>query len=212
MDLTQAILEIRTGLSGRTVIDAQAIRSLNSVQRGLEEGLSLPDFLLAYDVAIAVTAADPNITLPTGFLRMHDDYDMYFEDVTNGRTKIKRRKDSEARDAYGAVEDSENAIVWVLRSKTTGLLIPTPTASATYYLTYYKAEPILSSGTTANKWLDFLPDVMIGAAGLELAQAAGYKEGIAFFQQRINRGERIRMGGIVDQELQGRTLVMGRNN
>lgn len=212
MNLSQAITEIRSGMGFRTTLESTIIRALNSVQRGLEEGLSLPEFLLVYDAEITVTADDANITLPSGFLRLHDSYEMYYVDSEEGRTYIPLRNDTEARSAYGDVEDSTHAIVWVRRSKTAGILVPTPTESATYYLTYYKAEPVLSTDVTTNKWLDNLPDVMVGAAGLEVAQAARDKDAMGFFQQRLNRGERIRMGGIVDSELQGRPLIMGRNN
>lgn len=213
MNLSSALTEIKRGLGYRTTLDTSIVGALNSVQRGLEQGVSLPDFLLVFDAAISVTADDENITLPTGFLRMHDKYDMYYVDDEGGRNYLPRRDEQEARESYASATDPTYPRVWVRRSSTEGILIPTPSISDSYFLTYYMAEPVLSIGSvTENKWLDNLPDIMIGGAGLQVTTAIGYKEGIDYFKQYLARGEKSRMGGIVENELQGRGLIMGRNN
>lgn len=214
MTLSEAIAEIRRGLGYRTTLESSIVGAIQSVQRTLEEGLSLPDFLLEFDATITVTADVEAITLPSSFLRMHDQYDMYYIDPDDdGRVELPRRTEKEARAAYGSLESPVYPRVWVRRSNTSGLLIPAPTVSATYYLTYYKAESVLSvGGTTENKWLDNRPDLIVGSAGLEVCTAIGYKDGFDFFKQRMARGEKVRMGSIVDQELQGRGIIMGRNN
>lgn len=212
MNLTEAMNEIKAGLGYRTTLDTSIVRAINSVQRGLENGLSLPEFLLTYDAPITVTADNPQITLPSDFLRLHDDYDLYYVDEDNHRVFLPRREEREAYDSYQSVDDPTYPRVWVKRADLTGLLIPTPAESGTYYLTYYAAEPVLSiGGTTENEWLDRLPDIIIGSAGLQITTGIGYKEGIDHFKQYIARGEKSRMGTIIEAELQGRPLILGRN-
>lgn len=211
MDLTQVIAEIRAGLGYRTTLESTIIRAVQSVQRTLEAGTSLPDFLLVYDATISVTADDPVFTLPTGFLRMHDGYDLWYLDATDGRTTLPRKNEVEARSAYGDITDSTHGKVWVKRGST-GLLVPTPTSSDSYFLTYYAADTVVTAGGDTNLWLTHLPDIIVGLAGIEVMGAARDKDASTYFQQRASRGERARMTMIVDQELQGRPLVMGRNN
>lgn len=213
MNLSEALTEIKRGLGYRTTLDSSIVGAINSAQRALEMGVSLPDFLLEFDAPITVTADDETITLPEGFLRMHDEYDMYYIDSDLGRVYLPRRGEQEARVAYANPTTPTYPLTWVRRSNTAGILVPAPSESGTYYLTYYKAEPVLSvGGTTENKWLDNLPDIVIGTAGLQVTTGIGYKEGIDYFKQYLARGEKSRMGGIVDAELQGRGIVMGRNN
>lgn len=212
MDLSQVITEIRRGLGYRTTLESTIIGAVQSVQRTLETGMSLPDFLLVYDAPIAVVGGTATFTLPTNFLRMHDAYDLYYDDPTDGYTVLPRKTEVEAVTAYGDITDSTHGKVWVRRSNSQGLLVPTPTASATYYLTYYAADAVLTAGGDTNLWLTNLPDVIVGLAGIECLGAARDKEAMMYFQQRAQRGERTRMGMIVDQELQGRPILMGRNN
>src|SRR5262245_3597204 len=212
MNLVEALTEIKRGLGYRTTLDSSIVGAINSVQRTLEEGVSLPDFLLVYDAPITVTAAIEAITLPANFIRMHDKFDMYYVDSDGKRNYLPRKDEQEARVAHAGVTSPTYPRVWARRTNTSGVLIPKPALSGTYFLTYYKAEPVLSiGGTITNKWLDNRPDIIIGTAGLEVCTAVGYKDGFDFFRQRLTRGEKTRMGSIVEQELQGKGVVMGRN-
>lgn len=213
MTLEEAIADIRRGLGFRTLNTATIIAAIQSAQRTLETGASLPDFLITYDAAITVTADDPSITLPSDFLRMHDKFNLWYTDSDDGRTEIPLRTEIEGLDAYGDVTDSTHAVVWARRGDGTGVLIPTPTESDTYYLTYYAADDVLTAAnlSATNLWLTHLPDVIIGTAGIEAMGAMRDKEAQTFFQQRLGRGERARMGMIVDSELAGRPIIMGRN-
>lgn len=211
MNLTNALRDMRRGLGYKTALDVSLIDALNSVKRTLEQGVSLPDFLLVYDAPITVTADSEVIALPTGFLRMSDKFDMYYINSDNGRVKVPLKTEAEGRAAYGDLTDKQYASVWALRLPSAGVVIPVPTLSATYYLTYYKAADDFALGNETNLWLTYLPDILVGTAGLEVCDAIGYKEGRTYFQNRLVRGEKARMGGIVDAELQGRGLIMGRN-
>lgn len=211
MNLSQAIVEVKRGLGYRTTLDSSITAAIQSVQRTLERGTSLPDFLLVYDAEITVTADTAAITLPERFLRLHDDFEMYYVDSDEGRVSLPIKNEAEARSTYGSITDSTHGKVWARRGNTAGILIPTPTQSATYYLTYYRGDVELTVGSQTNLWLTHLPDLIIGQAGMETLGSARDKDAVAYFQQRLVRGERSRLAGIVDAELQGRALIMGRN-
>jgi len=221
MDRTTAVAEIKRGLGFRQTQDSSIILALQSAQRILETGRTLPDWLIEYDAEIVVTADDPEIVLPTGFLRMHDDYDMYYSNSNSARVFIPRKNYTEAYQAYVASGDEEDGHieqptssypkVWVQRSNEAALLIPTPSVSFSMFLTYYKAAELLTSNVE-NAWLKYAPDLIIGLAGIKIAGPLRDKGALEVFSTQYKMGQGSFMGQKVEDELAGRGLVMGRNN
>lgn len=219
---SEAIAEIKRGLGFRQTQDTTIIAALKSAQEILETGRTLPSWLLVYDQAITVTANSANITLPTDFLRFHDDYDLYRVDSNStGRIFIPRRNYTEAYQAYvanGTKDDSAVIAttssypdVLVMRGKTAGLLIPTPTIGFTAYLTFYKKAAVLSSDVE-NAWLLNNSNSLIGLAGIKVAGPLRDKGAMELFSTQYKMGQGSFMGDIVEDELAGRPLIMGRNN
>ena len=218
---SEAITIIKRGLGFRTTQDTAIIAALQEAQRDLELGKTLPNFLLEYDAAITVTADSADITLPTDFIRFHDDYDMYYVNDDDARVFIPRKNYTEAYQAYvasGAEDDSavdtETDIypsVVVMRGKTAGLLIPTPTTSFTMYLTYYKAAAVLDSDSE-NAWLANAPNLLVNYAGTIVAGGLRDKDALAEFSRRARMASNALMGDVIEDELAGRSLIMGRNN
>lgn len=218
---SEAIAIIKRGLGFRQTQDPAIIAALKEAQRELELGQTLPSFLLTFDAPVAVTAATNVITLPTGFIRLHDDYDLYYVNSQNANVFIPRRNYTEAYQANVASgEPDDSAVIGqpnsypkvvVLLNKSQGILIPTPTVSFTAYLTYYKAAAVLDSDVE-NAWLAKAPDVLIGMAGMIVAGNLRDKDALSEFTRRAGMGKKALMGDIVEDELAGRGLVMGRNN
>lgn len=217
---SEAISIIKAATGFRVNQDATIIRALQTAQRDLEQGKSLPNWLLVFDAAITVTANTPSITLPTGFLRLHDDYDMYYVNSDSARVFIPRRNYTEAYQTYVAsgeeddsavTSDSDYPKVIVYKNRTQGILIPTPTTSFTAYLTYYKAADVLTTDIE-NAWLANSANYLIGMAGLHVAGPLRDKDAMTYFTTMLKAGAASHMGQIVDDELMGRGLVMGRNN
>lgn len=220
MNRSEAVSIIKAGTGFRINQDSTIIRALQTAQRDLEQGKSLPNFLLQFDAAITVTANNPAITLPTGFLRLHDDYDMYYLNSDGGRVFLPRRNYTEAYQAYvasgdeddsPATSDSAYPQVVVYRNKTSAILIPTPTVGFTAYLTYYKAADLLDADIE-NVWLANSANYLIGMAGLHVAGPLRDKDAMTYFTTMLKAGASSHMGQIVEDELMGRGLVMGRNN
>jgi hypothetical protein len=217
---SEAISIIKRGLGFRQTQDAAIIAALQEAQRIMELGHTLPEWLLVYDQAVTVTAGVPTITLPTGFIRMPDDFDLYYINSDSARVFIPRKNYTEAYQAYvasGDENDTPDGVdstypkVWVRRGKTAGLVIPTPTVSFTAYMTFYKAAATLDSDVE-NLWLANVPDLLIGMAGMTVAGNLRDNAAYAQFQQRANLAGRSHMGDIIEDELAGRGLIMGRDN
>lgn len=217
---SEAISIIKRGLGFRQTQDAAIIAALKEAQRIMELGHTLPDWLLTYDNPIVVTANSPTITLPVGFIRMHDDYDLYYLNTNSARVFLPRRNNTEAYQAYVASGDENDEVdvvtssypqVWVRRGKRQGILVPTPTVSFTAYLTCYASGVTLDSDVE-NAWLANAPDLLIGMAGMTVAGNLRDTAAYNTFSQRANLAGKSFMGDIVEDELAGRGMVMGRNN
>ena len=217
---SEAITIIKRGLGYRQTQDASIIAALKEAQRQLELGHTLPRFLLEFDTPITVTANNPLIVLPSGFIRFHDDYDLYYVNSDGARVFLPRKNYTEAYQAYVASGDENGQViettssypqVVVQRTKTSAQLVPTSTVGFTAYLTYYKAATVLDSDVE-NVWLANAPDVLIGMAGMIVAGDVRDKDALARFTARANLGGKSLMGDIIEDELAGRALVMGRNN
>lgn len=211
---SEAITILKRGLGFRQTQDAAIIAALKTAQRDLELGKTLPNWLLAFDVPVAVTAGTAAIVMPTGFLRFHEDYELYYRTSTGVAVPIPRKAPQEAVDAYPevtAVDSGSYPKVLVLHSLTRAQLIPTPTVSFTAYLTYYKAADVLNS-EIENAWLANAPNYLIGLAGMSVAGDLRDAGALQRFTTMAKLGGQGYMGEVVEQELAGRPLMMGRNN
>lgn len=217
-----AIADIKRGLGYRQTQDSTIIAKLQEAQRQLELGRTLPNFLISYDEEITVTASTAEVALPARFIRLVDEYDMYYTNTYGNRVFIPRRNYTEAYQAYVAsgeadasdvTEDTSEGYpqVFVLKNKTTAILVPTPTVSFTMYLTCYVGAEILDS-EIENSWLLNAPDVLIGLAGMKVAATLRDKGAIELFSGQYKLGLGGLLGDIIEDELAGRGLVMGRNN
>lgn len=217
---SEAIAIIKRGLGFRQTQDQAIVAALLEAQRDLELGKTLPNFLLEFDAPITVVADNANISLPVGFIRMSDDYDMYYNNEFGAPVTLPRQTYTDAQRAYVAsgepntvpLEWSDNyPAVVVIRNKTTALLVPTPKVDFTAYLTYYKADQKLDSDIE-NKWLANAPDALIGRAGMTVAYNLRDKDALTRFTQQAKMGSAALLGDIIEDELAGRALIMGRNN
>jgi hypothetical protein len=200
--------------------DTRLLRRLDQAQVQLETGKTLPEFLLEYDTLIAVTAIS-TFDLPVDFNRLHEEYEAYYLDTEGtGRIRVPRRNYSEAWDSYGPVadegeveeEDATRPSVWVLR-QSTGFMVPTPTEAFSLYLTYYKHDVLPSDlgADDTNLWLTHAPEALIGEAGVRAAAIARDSEAMQIFSGRRDAGVRALLGDIIERQLAGRSLIMGRN-
>lgn len=220
MQRSEAIAIIKRGTGFRQTQDQAIIAALQEAQRDLELGKTLPTFLMKYDAEITVTADNELINLPEDFLRFSDDYDLYYLNQYSAQVFLPRKNRQEAYQAYvarGTVDDrpqdwtSNYPAVVVARGKTQAELIPTPKVSFTAYLSYYaKADTLDAEGE--NAWLANAPDALVGLAGMIVAGNLRDAGAMQRFQLQAKRGANALLGDIIEDELAGRPLVMGRNN
>ena len=84
-------------------------------------------------------------------------------------------------------------------------------ATFTTYWTFYKAATLLDSDIE-NAWLANAANYLIGLAGMIVAGDLRDQGAMQKFTQMAKMGGQSYMGDIVEDELAGRPLMMGRNN
>lgn len=162
--------------SGDTAIDAEILDELQMSQERLERGVTLPPFLRSLSTIVksgAHSTIDLVADLPT-FLRMDDYAALSVLDPSIAATD----------EQYVPVRLIDYEL---LLSKQLGTVDGLPTYAArvgdvihvrgkqtvgrTYQLSCYIADTAVAAGTTENKWQKRLPDLLMGDAGMNIAQA-----------------------------------------
>jgi hypothetical protein len=207
---SEAIAIIKRGLGFRQTQDSAIVAALKQAQISLEEGKTLPSWLVVYDEVVPVTAGTAVVALPTGFLRLHEEYPLYFVDADGKNVAVPKRNAMEAESAYGD-SDSDYAQVYVQRGRTAIELVPGFLADTTLYLTYYKAADVLDSDIE-NAWLANASNYLVGLAGVLVAGDLRDAGASQKFTTMAKMGAQSYLGAVVDEELSGRALIMGRNN
>jgi hypothetical protein len=102
-----AITIIKRGLGFRQTQDAAIIAALQQVQRDLEGGKTLPEWLVTYDSPLAVVAGTATVAQPAGFLRLHEEYPLWYTDSLGGQAFLPRKNHNEAVAAYPVVDTQD---------------------------------------------------------------------------------------------------------
>ena len=207
---SEAITIIKRGLGFRQTQDAAIIAALKQAQRDAELGQTLPNWLLSFDQPIVTTAGSPIVTLPPGFIRFANEYVPYYTNADLAVVTLPLRHNLEAKEAY-LTSRAEDPQVFVQQTKTRGYLVPTPKTSFTLFVTAYKSAEVLDS-EIENAWLRFAPNYLIGMAGTHVAGDLRDRGAAEKFGTMAKIGHKALIGDIVEDELAGRALVMGRNN
>lgn len=169
MDRDTAVLRVADGLGFKTGMDARIVLRMQEAQRYLEQGKTLPWFLIEEDDTLTLAEGENSVALPEDFLRETDEGLMrYTPTGYTYPTYVKRRDFDDSMDAYSDVAPA-GPKVYVVRKAS---LYFFPSADRAYTLTwsYYKRGALLSAGDTENEWLEFAPEVLIAETGKRMAR------------------------------------------
>lgn len=210
MDRDTAVSHIKEGLGFRTDLDDRIVLRLQRVQDLLEQGKTLPWFLIEEGVTIAVTAGN-DATIPDGFIR-EVEYEHalhYRESLTTAPVYLRKVGYDEGLDEYGDASDGDVPVAYSIR-KTTFRLFPRTTAAVTLYWDYYKrADPLTSN--IENPWLANSPWLLIGNAGASIAKTLRNKGAESEFTEVAQAAWDAVMKENALRQSANRTYILGRN-
>lgn len=209
MLLAEAVDEIQVGLKFRNDQDDNIKKRLTRAQELLQQGLTLPWFLIVENQPLLVTTGDSTVGLPTNFIReLSEGRGLNW--LTSEGKRVWPRKMSRD-EALGVFQGSSSgyAKAYVLK-KSEFELFPAPGQNYTLYLDYYKkALPITNP---LNEWLVNAPYLLIGTAGASMARTLGIKDAQEEFEVMVDSAWKGLFKEIIQREISNRRYLFGRNS
>jgi hypothetical protein len=181
MTRDEAVAEVRKGLGFRpseTSLNDNIVAELKAAQRDLEQGKSLPWFLLQENVSVTLPAGNYTIPLPVGFIREEESQPLRYIEENDRQVRVVRRVLWDAISAYRHAAPGAPKVYVILN--TTVYFLPPTDKNYNFFWSYYKTDTVLTTNIT-NQWLTFAPDLMIGEAGRRIAMKLRDSEAIAVF-------------------------------
>jgi hypothetical protein len=207
----EAVERVAEGLGFRPDLTHLIVKRLQEAQTSLEQGKSLPRFLLAEDQPIFTSTGVRNTALPVDFLREFDYEPLRYVDRTVGG-KLTRAVLVDAFDAYGPPPANGVGVPqkYVLRNATVDWY---PVPDGMYELTWsYYARAATLDANIENEWLASGADWLIGEAGYRLAMSLRDAEAVALFSAMRTEGRQAVLFDDVAREFSGRPYVLGAAN
>lgn len=215
MDRDSAISRIKRKLSFRTGtnLDTVIVEALIDAQRKLENsavvlpnGLRTPVPWFLYEVVpIPLVVDQGSYAFPTGFIKEVEDLPPNVEADNGQELTLIKTIPVAARDVLVPTEGPPQ-VYYIVGE--TFVVLPTPNDTYTWNLPSYMRDAELSTNIE-NKFLKWVPDLMIGLAGAEIAGDLRDKSAKAEFQELIVSGGIMLWDQKLSQEMTNRRTAIG---
>jgi hypothetical protein len=210
-----AVAEIQEGLKFRSDHFDRIVNRLKRVQFLLEQGRTLPWFLVEENYVSNVGVGE-DIAIPPGFIRevvTPEHGGLYLLSADSGQPRYLQKMDAdEARTAFTTLTGDTSLCpprAYVIR-KDVFQVFPALTVATTFYMDYYKSDDVLSTNIE-NEWLAHAPYLLIGEAGASFARTLGLQSALAEFQELAQLSWEAVVKENILRETANRAYVVGRN-
>lgn len=171
MTRDEAVARVQEILGFRTDLEDNIVRRMQMVQDLLEQGKTLPWFLVVENHPLTVTAgSDP--VIPADFIREVEwEHAIHWrESATTRPVWLRKMGYDEALYKYAETDDGDAPVAYAIRTSTFRIF-PRTSVNTTLYFDYYAHDDPISdlAGTAENDWLDKAPHVIVGNAGASIA-------------------------------------------
>lgn len=181
-----AVARIQQGLGFRSDQADAIVSALLEEQRDLEKGETLPEFMLREDQSLNLVAGTNSVALPTDFLRRAKTLIHYVPIYSTRSKDIPWRDFDEARNAYSRFDPHGPEVVAIRQS--TLWFEPLPDQNYTLTWSYYRKADLLTSDIE-NLWLANAPELLIGGAGVRIAQDMRNQTAVQLFATMRQRAK-----------------------
>lgn len=196
------------------------INQLVYFQKELENSLELPYFLREIEQTATWTAEQREQDWPEGFLKEYDGGSSlgkgkkgalgYQETLPNGLVRVKfLQKGDDAYLRENTPEGFAPPVAYALLNDEKYMLYPAPDQNYQIYLTYYKADESLLANNIENKWLKYVPHLLIGLAGFTIASGLRDKAAMETFSAMAQEGRNRLIGFTESRDGAARKYVVG---
>ncbi len=206
-----AVAVIKRTLGFRTTGDADIVQALQDAQELYEGGPELPFFLRSEIGEVSTAIGIERLTLPTSpkFIREWHEDALYLYDTTADIPYTALQKD-DLDFLRKNLPGSGKPTAYALGNEYIRLF-KTPDAVYTLRMIYYGKDDVLEMDVE-NKWLQHVPYLLIGEAGVMMAAGFRDKAALAVFSGWKAQGYQQLLATSVAFENAGRQIVMGGEN
>jgi hypothetical protein len=188
--IDELVARIKTRVSRHqdSSLDAKIVVELAAAQESLEEGVTLPWFLLWQDQQ-EVTGIHESFSLTayTGFIRIADDeFGLRVVDLTRTDeqyVKLVRQDtyDKLVRLSPGVADEVTLPEAYYVHGSVAHIrkkqIVP-----RTYRLSYYKKDPTIPAAGATTLWSHYVGTLLLATAGIEVARHLRDKENVNYFE------------------------------
>lgn len=203
MNRDAARTQIQQQLGHRTDLVSVIEVALRNVQQELESDATLPWFLRVFSDPFTTTIGSNVISKPDDFIREWDE-DPLLLFVGNESFALEkdspsylRRRYYEATRPMGYSELEDSFIIY-----------PTPVAVYTMQMSYYGRDTVLNANIE-NKWLKYMPMLMIGRAGFVVASGVRDAKAQEIFGAMAKAGMEKMLSTTTAHDESGKRRVIG---
>lgn len=164
----------------------------------LEGGAILPWFLISEETTAFTVVNERRLAVPDDFIRQIDEEKPMYWRTSDGVDKQMTKRSYEEAMAWHGSTATGAPQDYAMRGDYF-MLFPKPDAAYTLVLPgYYAKQPDITDTTDENKWLKWVPDLVLGYAGIQVAEkhvqlemdkVAGFKQDVQVGYDRLQRLE-----------------------
>ena len=210
MTRSEAVARIQRLLGFRSDLDTAIVDALKDEQVKLEEAAFLPWFLLVEVASISTTATEERVPVPSDFIRESEQTALWYYDSSADEdarwNELKKADIDTLRNVYHDTTGAPQA--YALDQKYFRIK-PIPDDTYTLKLGSYFANATVLSSDVENVWLEHVPDLLLGKAGMKVATSIRDQVAYGQFQimERDGRIEMIKQD--TARDMANQRLVMG---
>lgn len=182
MNRDAAVSRIQQTLGFRSDKSSEIVNALQDAQVELEENATLPWFLLTEVASIVTVIGEERVQLPSDFLQEWEEDPLHYFSTESG-VEDEDLWTALSKEDLGYLRDNlpgSGAPAAYALDNTYYRIFPTPDAVYTLKHIYYKQDALLTVNIE-NLWLEHVPFLLIGLAGIQLAIALRDAEALAIF-------------------------------
>lgn len=188
MTLQEAIDQIKVITGFRRDLDAQIVKQLKFAQANLEQGPTMPWFLLSEVSTNVTTVNGRRILIPDDFIREYEDGALWFAPSGEDEIALEKADNDELMRIFGTVAEGQPQ-AYSLDGKYFKIY-PLPDDVYTVKLLYYRHDTPMDQVQLSDSslWLANAPDCIIGRAGSVLASGLRDKDAMDRFTSMEAQG------------------------
>lgn len=166
MTLAEVIAEIQAGIGFRSDKVDEIKRKLVLAQQELERGRTLPSFIIIEDEPVSLSANTGTWALPSNFIREVDDFGSPL--VTNNDVLTLKKVPYDSGFAQWGSAEAGTPLAYS-RRRASLQFWPNTDTDLEFTISYYAKQDNPATAST-NAWSENAPGLLIGLAGMMIAQ------------------------------------------